>query len=190
MEIENEIVEELFRIAKLPVPSEITHEDLLNCIFKLKNPTEKNEESKEENIEFTPADYAEFGDMMSNGDGFGNVLVVDDIGIVTYQLKIMLTNLGYNVQTAKDIFSGINLFVKSNFKYIIMDLFVSTEQEGYTLLQETKKIITQNNLKTKIIVITASSKAENKIKSINGGADYFVKKDTGWQDKIAEIVQG
>ena len=61
MEIENEIVEELFRIAKLPVPSEITHEDLLNCIFKLKNPTEKNEELKEENIEFTPSDYAEFG---------------------------------------------------------------------------------------------------------------------------------
>ena len=192
MEIDDEIVKELFKIAKLPLPQKITHEDLLNCVFKLKNPSsDKKEEKTEEDIEFTPSDYADFGDMISNDyDGSGNVLVVDDIGIVTYQLKVMLTNLGYHVQTAKDIFSGINIFIKSNFKYLIMDLFVSTEQEGYTLLQETKKIITQNNLKTKIIVITASSKAENKIKSLNGGADYFVKKDTGWQDKIAEIVQG
>ena len=71
-----------------------------------------------------------------------NILVIDDIGVVTYQLKILFNNLGYNVQIAKDIFGGLNSFVKTNYSYVIMDLFVSTEQEGYTLLNETKKIIT------------------------------------------------
>ena len=70
-----------------------------------------------------------------------------------------------------------------------MDLFVSTEQEGYTLLEEVKKLITKNNLQTKIIVITASNKTENKIKCLNGGADIFLKKETGWQDKLLEIIE-
>lgn len=121
--------------------------------------------------------------------GTNNILVVDDIGVVTYQLKILLRNIGYNVQTAKDIFSGLNTFIKTNYSFLIMDLFVSTEQEGYTLLSETKKIITKNNLATKIIVITASNKAENKIKCLNSGADMFLKKDTGWQDKLIEMIE-
>ena len=118
-----------------------------------------------------------------------NILVIDDIGVVTYQLKILLKNLGYNVQVAKDIFSGLNTFIKSNYAFVVMDLFVSTEQEGYTLLNETKKIITKNNLDTKIIVITASNKAENKVKCLNGGADIFLKKDAGWQDKLIELIE-
>ena len=115
--------------------------------------------------------------------------MIDDIGVVTYQLKIMLRNLGYNVQVAKDIFSGLNTFIKSNYAFVVMDLFVSTEQEGLTLLNETKKIITKNNLDTKIIVITASNKAENRVKCLNGGADIFLKKDTGWQDKLIELIE-
>ena len=70
-----------------------------------------------------------------------------------------------------------------------MDLFVSTEQEGLTLLNETKKIITKNNLDTKIIVITASNKAEDRMKCLNGGADVFMKKDAGWQDKLIETIE-
>ena len=58
-----------------------------------------------------------------------------------------------------------------------------------TLLHETKKIIAKNNLSTKIIVITASNKDENKVKCLNGGADYFIKKDTGWQDRLIELIQ-
>ena len=124
-----------------------------------------------------------------NQETINNILVVDDIGVVTYQLKVLLKNHGYNVQVAKDIFSGLNTFVKANYAFVIMDLFVSTEQEGYTLLNETKKIITKNNLSTKIVVITASNKAENKVKCLNGGADVFLKKDTGWQEKLIEIVE-
>ena len=116
-------------------------------------------------------------------------MVIDDIGVVTYQLKILLRNLGYNVQVAKDIFSGLNAFIKSNYAFVVMDLFVSTEQEGLTLLNETKKIITKNNLDTKIIVITASNKAENRVKCLNGGADIFLKKDAGWQDKLIELIE-
>lgn len=170
VEVNAEILKEIFKIAKVNPPQDITDEALLDAVFKIKQP-------KAEEIEnnYNPT---------SN-----NILVIDDIGVVTYQLKILLRNLGYNVQVAKDIFSGLNTFIKSNYAFVVMDLFVSTEQEGLTLLNETKKIITKNNLDTKIIVITASNKAENRVKCLNGGADIFLKKDAGWQDKLIELIE-
>ncbi len=171
IELNPEIVKKVFELADIPASSDVTNENLLNAVNKIKTALNPNDD-----VPFNPT---------SN-----NILIIDDIGVVTYQLKIMFRNLGYNVQVARDIFTGLNTFVKSNYAFVIMDLFVSTEQEGYTLLLETKKIITKNNLNTKIIVITASTKAENKVKCLNGGADYFLKKDAGWQDKLIELVEG
>lgn len=170
VEVNAEILKEIFKIAKVNPPKEITDEALLDAVFKMKQPVVESIDNA-----YNPT---------SN-----NILVIDDIGVVTYQLKILLRNLGYNVQVAKDIFSGLNTFIKSNYAFVVMDLFVSTEQEGLTLLNETKKIITKNNLDTKIIVITASSKAENRVKCLNGGADIFLKKEAGWQDKLIELIE-
>lgn len=173
VEISVDLLKELFRVLNMDVPENISEESLLELVFKLKNKDVSAFETAENNFVTST----------------NNILVIDDIGVVTYQLKILLRNLGYNVSVAKDIFSGLNTFVKSNYSFIVMDLFVSTEQEGYTLLNETKKIITKNNLDTKIIVITASSKSENKVKCLNMGADYFIKKDVGWQDKLVELIE-
>lgn len=177
-----EILAEIFKIAKMEVPETITDDNLLAALFKLRNPDKEMSDDLESAQNFLSSD-------IQNQGTSNNILVVDDIGVVTYQLKVLLKNHGYNVQVAKDIFSGLNTFVKANYAFVIMDLFVSTEQEGYTLLNETKKIITKNNLSTKIVVITASNKAENKVKCLNGGADVFLKKDTGWQEKLIEIVE-
>ena len=171
VEVNKELASQIFELANMPKGTEATDENMLHALVNIKTAMHQEEE-----IPFNPS---------SN-----NILVIDDIGVVTYQLKILLKNLGYNVQIAKDIFTGLNTFVKTKYAYVIMDLFVSTEQEGYTLLHETKKIITKNNLDTKIIVITASNKAENKVKCMNGGADYFLKKDSGWQDKLVELIDG
>lgn len=177
--INKEIINEVFKMAKIAPPEDITDEALLDAVFKLR----------------TIVEPSAGGMMMSEEEVYtpptsNNILVIDDIGVVTYQLKILFKNLGYNVEVARDIFSGLNAFVKATYAFVIMDLFVSTEQEGYTLLNETKKIITKNNLDTKIIVITASNKAENKVKCLNGGADIFLKKDSGWQDKLIEVIEG
>ena len=174
MEISEKIVKELFNIANMDTPEKISESDVMNALVNI-----KQHKSKE---------HSETA-MQPKGENANSVLVVDDIGVVTYQLKVLLTQIGYKVQVAKDIFGALNSFIKSKFDFIIMDLFVSTEQEGYTLLEEVKKLITKNNLQTKIIVITASNKTENKIKCLNGGADIFLKKETGWQDKLLEIIE-
>ena len=176
VEINKEIANELFNIAGLKIPEKYSEEAFFECIFKLKSLVNPETISEEEGFQAM--------DRETN-----NILVVDDIGIVTYQLKILLKNIGYNVHVSKDVFGAMNSFTNNKYDYIIMDLFVSTEQEGYTLLHETKKIITKNNLNTKIIVITASNKTEDKIKCLNGGADIFIKKDAGWQDRLINIIE-
>lgn len=175
VEVNAGILKEIYKMAGMRPPEEVSDENLLEAVYKIKQMNEPEVPDNVPHEGYTPS---------SN-----NILVIDDIGVVTYQLKILLRNLGYNVQVAKDIFSGLNTFVRSNYAFVIMDLFVSTEQEGYTLLNETKKIITKNNLDTKIVVITASNKAENRVKCLNGGADIFLKKDTGWQDKLLELIE-
>ena len=125
--------------------------------------------------------------------GFGDkrkILVVDDIGVVTYQLKILFQKIGFEVDTAKDIYSAAKLVRKNVYDFIVMDLFVSTEREGFLLLDETKKTIVQKGLKTKIVVITASSKGEHKVKCLNRGANLYLQKDTGWQDELIKIPVG
>ena len=181
IEVNKEVLEEIFKAANMQMPEIVSENALKNALQKIKS---HNSNDNLQNIDSNNSDGKS-----DEGSTSNNILVIDDIGVVTYQLKIMLKNLGYNVQIARDIFSGINTFIRSNYAFLIMDLFVSTEQEGYTLLNETKKIITKNNLKTKIIVITASNKSENKIKCMNGGADAFLKKDAGWQDKLIELIE-
>ena len=96
--------------------------------------------------------------------------------------------MGFEVDTAKDIFAAAKLIRKNIYDFIIMDLFVSTEREGFLLLDETKKVVLQNNLKTKIIVISASTKGEHKVKCLNRGANMFLQKDSGWQDELVKYI--
>jgi len=181
VEVNRELLKEFFKMANMEMPEEVSDDNLMDVMMKIKNPEISAQPVMSSD---NPPEEGEL-----NSDGTKNILVVDDIGVVTYQLKVMLQNLGYGVKVAKDIFNGVNSFIHSSFAYVVMDLFVSTEQEGYTLLNEIKKVITQNNLNTKIIVITASSKAENKVRCLNGGADFFLKKDIGWQDRLIEYIE-
>ena len=182
MEIDEKIVKEIFNIANMTIPEKISESDVMIALVNIKQ--RKDKDIKQRKDKEHTEDATE-----PKGESADSILVVDDIGVVTYQLKVLLTQIGYKVQVAKDVFGALNAFIKSRFDFIIMDLFVSTEQEGYTLLEEVKKLITKNNLQTKIIVITASNKTENKIKCLNGGADIFLKKETGWQDKLLEIIE-
>ena len=81
VEINKEIANELFNIAGLKIPEKYSEEAFFECIFKLKSLVNPETISEEEGFQAM--------DRETN-----NILVVDDIGIVTYQLKILLKNIG------------------------------------------------------------------------------------------------
>ena len=190
--ISNETIDLIYKIAETQKPEKVTDEliKIALCVIEKKL-------SDAQSLDIVPSAPEEEGyseeqwqkDMAMAGFGDKRkILVVDDIGVVTYQLKVLFQKIGFEVNTAKDIYSAAKLVRKNVYDFIIMDLFVSTEREGFLLLDETKKVIVQNNLKTKIIVITASSKGEHKVKCLNRGANMFLQKDTGWQDELIKFV--
>lgn len=190
--IQKETIDLIYKIAQIDKPETLSDETikLALCVIQKKLSDAESldiipQETKEG--EYSEADWQRDLAMA----GFGEkkkILVVDDIGVVTYQLKVLFQKIGFEVDTAKDIYSAAQLVRKNIYDFVVMDLFVSTEREGFLLLDETKKIIVANNLKTKIIVITASTKGEHKVKCLNRGANMFLEKDTGWQDELVKFV--
>ena len=120
------------------------------------------------------------------------ILIVDDLGIITYQLKVLLSKLGFDIETSQEVFDAITKFKKRHFKFVVMDLFIPTDREGFILLDELKKASDEMNVGTIIGIITASAKKEHPALCKKHGADFFIEKIDDWQtilyNKIKEIV--
>ena len=117
------------------------------------------------------------------------VLIVDDLGVITYQLGVMFRNLGYDVVIAKEIYDAINKFKKREYKMVVMDLFIPTDREGFLLLDELVKLSKMADSSTIIGVMTASSKKEHRQMCLKKGADFYIEKVDDWQNELVEYCE-
>ena len=109
------------------------------------------------------------------------ILVVDDLGVITYQLKVLLSRLELDVDCSQEIYDAVNKFKKRKYEYVVMDLFIPTEREGFILLTELRKLALSYDMKTIIGVITASPRKEIEQQCKARGADFFLEKNNDWQ---------
>ncbi len=180
IELSQETAKFIFNIAKLEAPATITDENIRETLVLIKKIVDdaSSFELIEEDTTIKKLDPSVCK----------KVLVVDDIGVITYQLKVLLQRVGLIVDTSKTVNGALNLIKKNQYDFIVMDLYVPSEQEGYTLLEEAKKITSIMNTDTKIVVLTASVKAEHKMKCLNRGASVFMQKDETYQDKLVSYI--
>ena len=116
------------------------------------------------------------------------ILVVDDLGVITYQLKVLLSQFELDVDCSQEIYDAVNKFKKRKYSYIIMDLFIPTEREGFILLTELKKMASMLDNKTIIGIITASPRKEIEQQCKARGADFFLEKSNDWQNRLVQII--
>lgn len=116
------------------------------------------------------------------------ILVVDDLGVITYQLKVLLSQFEIDIDCSQEIYDAVNKFKKRNYSYVVMDLFIPTEREGFILLTELKKMAAATNTKTIIGVITASPRKEIEQQCKARGADFFLEKNNDWQNQLIGIM--
>lgn len=116
------------------------------------------------------------------------ILVVDDLGVITYQLKILLSEFDMEVDCSQEIYDAVGKFKNKNYKYVVMDLFIPTEREGFILLTELKKMATAMNRQTVIGVITASPRKEIEQQCKSRGADFFLEKSNDWQFQLKNTI--
>ena len=116
------------------------------------------------------------------------ILVVDDLGVITYQLKVLLSRFKMDVDCSQEIYDAVNKFKKRRYQYVVMDLFIPTEREGFILLTELRKLATSYGIKTVIGVITATPRKEIDQQCRMRGADFFLEKNNEWQTNLLNTM--
>lgn len=116
------------------------------------------------------------------------ILVVDDLGVITYQLKVLLSQFEMDIDCSQEIYDAVSKYKKRRYKYVVMDLFIPTEREGFILLTELKKMSEMWGVNTVVGVITASPRKEIEQQCRARGADFFLEKNNDWQNSLTKIM--
>lgn len=117
-----------------------------------------------------------------------NVLLVDNLGVVTYQVQMIMSRLGFQITSTKDVYGALSLFEDKEFDFILMDLLIPTEREGFILLGELQRIARKKGINPIIGVMSVAGKKELKAESIEKGADFYLEKSHNWQQRLTDIV--
>lgn len=118
-----------------------------------------------------------------------NLLIIDDLGVITYQLSVLFKQFNLEVTTSKEIYDAIDKFKKQSFDIVIMDLFIPTEREGFILLEELRKIASSKQQNVKLGVMSASSKKEHRQLCKMKGAEFYVEKIDDWQKELFRVIR-
>ena len=195
IEVDTEFLESLYGlVGKIPPGEKGINVDLLkDLILDIKR---KMEKIKTEALQEASDPKARKSDNIQTADEMQEeianekaVLIVDDLGVITYQLGVMFRNLGYDVTIAKEIYDAITKYKKQMFKLVIMDLFIPTDREGFLLLDELVKLSKMNDCQTVIGVMTASSKREHRQLCMKKGADFYIEKVEDWQQELIDYCE-
>ena len=188
VELDDEFLNLFYNITNSKPPKNIELLDLkkqlINIVDTLK---ELNENAKKPIMSRVLSNSMEEQDAESAGPA---ILVVDDLGVITYQLKVLLSRFEYDVDCSQEIYDAVNKFKKRKYEYVVMDLFIPTEREGFILLTELKKLAASYGKNTVIGVITASLRKEIEQQCRARGADFFLEKNSDWQNSLCNIMDG
>ena len=186
VELDNEFLELFYNITNSKVPKDVQLVDLKKQLIEIVDTLKDlNRNSKK------PIISKALGNGEPEEDSKGPaILIVDDLGVITYQLKVLLSQFDYDIDCSQEIYDAVNKFKKRKYEYVVMDLFIPTEREGFILLTELRKMASQLGLKTVIGVITASPRKEIEQQCKARGADFFLEKNNDWQNSLCKIMGG
>ena len=186
VELDNEFLELFYNITNSKVPKDVQLVDLKKQLIEIVDTLKDlNRNSKK------PIISKALGNDEPEEDSKGPaILIVDDLGVITYQLKVLLSQFDYDIDCSQEIYDAVNKFKKRKYEYVVMDLFIPTEREGFILLTELRKMASQLGLKTVIGVITASPRKEIEQQCKARGADFFLEKNNDWQNSLCKIMDG
>lgn len=184
IDLDNEFLDLFYNITNSKVPSEPSLADLKKQLINVVDTLKELNDSAKKPINSKALNTEEIQEE-SSGPA---ILVVDDLGVITYQLKVLLSQFDLDIDCSQEIYDAVNKFKKRKYLYVIMDLFIPTEREGFILLTELKKLASSYGVETTIGVITASPRKEIEAQCRARGADFFLEKNNDWQSQLSKIM--
>ena len=110
------------------------------------------------------------------------ILIVEDEHLIATSLKKGLEQEHYTVDVTFDGIEGYDLAATGDYDTILLDLMLP----GLDGLSICKKLREENN-HTPILMLTAKSQLEDKIKGLNSGADDYLTKPFAFEELLARI---
>ena len=112
-----------------------------------------------------------------------NILIIDDEKEICESMKMILEYEDYEVDYSTDSSQGLNKLLSGNFDAALLDIQMPGKN-GFEILQE----ISQNDILTNVIIISAYGNVENAIKATKYGAFDFIEKPID-RDKLLISVR-
>ena len=110
------------------------------------------------------------------------ILVVDDDPSIREILSIQLARLGYDVTTAADGLEAVELFKKSAFDAVLLDLMMP-RMDGLATCQQFRAAEKKSGMKrTPVLFLTARDSTHDKTSAALSGGDEFVPKPVSIQE--------
>ncbi len=110
------------------------------------------------------------------------ILVVEDEYALSDILASTLKKEKYNVDVSNDGESGLDNALSDNYDLIILDVMLP-KINGFEIL----KSIKENNIRSKVIMLTAKSELDDKLLGFNTGADDYITKPFHIEEVIARV---
>ena len=99
------------------------------------------------------------------------ILIIEDEKLLAQSLKMLLGKKGFEVECGYDGETGKDYALTGIYELLILDVMMPG-LDGY----EVASIVRAKRCNTPILMLTARSEIEDRIKGLNAGADYYLTK--------------
>jgi len=110
------------------------------------------------------------------------ILLVDDEPELLEQVRQILVQQKYTVDTALDGNGALEKIFTEPYDLIILDVMLP-EKDGFTVLTETRK----EKIHTPVLMLTARGDTEDRIKGLDLGADDYLAKPFSMAELLARL---
>ena len=108
------------------------------------------------------------------------ILIIEDEKVLAESIRLMLEKRGSDAEAVYDGESGEQYALSDVYDLIILDIMLPL-QNGYTVARH----IRDAHLNVPILMLTAKSDIDDKVKGLNSGADYYLTKPFDSRELLA-----
>ena len=113
-----------------------------------------------------------------------NILIIEDELDIADLISMNLQRDGFNVEMAHDGAEGLNLALKNQPDFIVLDLMLPT-MDGYQILKEMQRDTRTHNIP--VLMLTAKSQIEDRILGLEKGADDYLTKPFSPKELVLRV---
>ena len=110
------------------------------------------------------------------------ILIIDDELALLTQLKKLLEQQRYMVETAEDGEKGLDMLFESPFDAIILDIMMPA-LDGLSLLEQARNA----GIDTPVLMLTAKGDTNDRVKGLDLGADDYLSKPFSPEELLARL---